>query len=221
MAAIFFGSIGSVAETSDMQRRAFNEAFAEHGLDWTWEGDAYADMLRQSGGRDRIAAEAEERGETVDADAVHASKVAAFHRFITTEGLTPRPGVVEAIWAAKNADRPVAFVSTTDRETIDLILTALAQDLPESPFDLVIDRSRVARSKPHSDAYLMALDTLGLAPHEAMAVEDNPPGAEAARAAGIRVVAFPGLYHRDHDFGEVVARTEALDATLFGLSPGL
>tara|TARA_B110000503_G_scaffold47893_1_gene77939 strand:+ start:1294 stop:1407 length:114 start_codon:yes stop_codon:yes gene_type:complete len=32
--AVFFGSIGTLVETSDLQRRAFNQAFAEAGLDW-------------------------------------------------------------------------------------------------------------------------------------------------------------------------------------------
>ncbi len=35
--AILLGSIGVVAETSDIQRRAYNTAFKEAGLDWVWE----------------------------------------------------------------------------------------------------------------------------------------------------------------------------------------
>lgn len=38
MKAILIGSIGTLADTSDMRREAFNEAFAQAGLDWTWEG---------------------------------------------------------------------------------------------------------------------------------------------------------------------------------------
>jgi beta-phosphoglucomutase-like phosphatase (HAD superfamily) len=35
--AVIFGSIGTIAETSDIQRQAFNLAFAEAGLDWNWD----------------------------------------------------------------------------------------------------------------------------------------------------------------------------------------
>ena len=36
MSAILFGSISTLADTSEMQRAAFNEAFRAHGLDWSW-----------------------------------------------------------------------------------------------------------------------------------------------------------------------------------------
>ena len=39
MSAVFFGSISTLADTSELQRRAFNEAFAAHGLDWNWSRD--------------------------------------------------------------------------------------------------------------------------------------------------------------------------------------
>ena len=35
--AVLFGSIGTLAETSDIQRNSFNEAFKISGLDWVWD----------------------------------------------------------------------------------------------------------------------------------------------------------------------------------------
>src|SRR5579875_2388832 len=67
MTAVLFGSIGTLADTSELQREAFNEAFREHGLDWNWSRDEYRELLRDSGGAKRIAAYAQERGDTVDA----------------------------------------------------------------------------------------------------------------------------------------------------------
>ena len=45
MSAVLFGSIGSVVETSEVQRAAFNEAFQKHGLDWQWTRDEYQALL--------------------------------------------------------------------------------------------------------------------------------------------------------------------------------
>lgn len=45
MRAIIFGSIGTLVETSDLQRRAFNAAFAEAGLAWVWDEAPYRAML--------------------------------------------------------------------------------------------------------------------------------------------------------------------------------
>ena len=40
MKAIIFGSIGTLVETSDIQRQSFNQAFKEIGLDWYWDKKA-------------------------------------------------------------------------------------------------------------------------------------------------------------------------------------
>ena len=45
MKAILFGSIGTLIETSDLQREAFNEAFKEAGLDWYWDHEDYTKLL--------------------------------------------------------------------------------------------------------------------------------------------------------------------------------
>jgi phosphoglycolate phosphatase-like HAD superfamily hydrolase len=52
--AILFGSIGTLVETSDFQRRAFNQAFAQAGLDWNWDTETYVRLLKKSGGQQRI-----------------------------------------------------------------------------------------------------------------------------------------------------------------------
>ena len=43
--AILFGSIGTIAETSRLQLRSFNQAFSESGLDWNWSIGEYQTML--------------------------------------------------------------------------------------------------------------------------------------------------------------------------------
>ena len=65
MSVILFGSISSIADTSELQRESFNEAFEKHGLDWRWDRDDYAAMLGKSGGKDRVAEYAASRGEDV------------------------------------------------------------------------------------------------------------------------------------------------------------
>ena len=38
---IFLGSIGTIVETSEIQRRAFNSAFKKCGVPWLWEKEQY------------------------------------------------------------------------------------------------------------------------------------------------------------------------------------
>ena len=80
MPAMFFGSISTIADTSELQRQAFNDAFAEHGLDWHWDRDAYQALLQSSGGSDRVAEYARSKGDSVDAEAVHRTKSELFQQ---------------------------------------------------------------------------------------------------------------------------------------------
>ena len=54
MKAVLFGSIGTLIETSDIQRESFNQAFKENGLDWYWSKETYKNLLKNSGGSKRI-----------------------------------------------------------------------------------------------------------------------------------------------------------------------
>ena len=47
--ALFVGSIGVLAETSDIQRRAYNQALAEAGVDWHWDEEPSRDLLAGRG----------------------------------------------------------------------------------------------------------------------------------------------------------------------------
>ena len=60
-----------------------------------------------------------------------------------------------------------------------------------SHFHCVRSRDDVEHPKPAPDVYLAALDHLGVAPHEAIALEDSPHGVTAAKAAGLYCVAVP------------------------------
>ena len=54
--ALIFDVDGTLAETEEVHRRAFNAAFAEAGLDWFWDQVTYARLLRVAGGKERIRA---------------------------------------------------------------------------------------------------------------------------------------------------------------------
>ncbi|ROR93031.1 HAD family hydrolase [Nocardioides aurantiacus] len=219
MAAILFGSISSVADTSELQRESFNEAFAQHGLDWRWEHDDYVAMLESSGGADRVAAYAEERGQEVDARAVHATKSSIFQDKLISEGVEPRPGVVETIEAAHREGLKVGLVTTTSPDNIDALVTALRPHVDLRGFDVVVDVTQVEQPKPDRDAYAFALDRLDEQAGACVAIEDNLGGVEAATAAGVTVIAFPNANTAGHDFAGAHSRVDKLDAAaLVGLA---
>lgn len=201
MPAILFGSISTVADTSELQREAFNRAFAEHGLDWNWDRDDYAAMLGSNGGADRIAEYARSTGEDVDAKAIHSTKSETFRRLLRESPPQPRLGVPESISAARRDGTTVALVTTTSPENVAALVEALAPQLGDQPFDLLVDNGQVDKPKPDGAAYRYALDKLGANAASTVAIEDNVGGVTAAHEAGITVVAFPNENTAEHDFG--------------------
>jgi HAD superfamily hydrolase (TIGR01509 family) len=211
MSAILFGSIGTIADTSELQRQAFNQAFKVHGLDWCWNREEYLTMLEKSGGQKRIADYAGSTGQTVDAEAIHRSKSELFQKSLAESQVSPRPGVVETIQNAKSQGLKLALVTTTSQENISLLIEALRPNIQLTDFDLIVDASSVKHPKPDKAAYTFALEKLGEKSDDCIAIEDNLGGVEAAIAAGLGCVAFPGENTAHHDFEKAQRRVDRLD----------
>jgi pseudouridine 5'-phosphatase len=127
----------------------------------------------------------------------------------------PMPGAHELTTALRARGVPVA-VATSSAHPVYLLKTTHHRDW-FAGFDAVVtgDDPRIARGKPAPDIYLLAANELGVEPGRCAAVEDAPAGVEAARAAGMQVIAIPDpALGRDR----VAAADVTLDS-LVGLRP--
>ncbi len=98
-----------------------------------------------------------------------------------------RPGARELLADLRLAGVPTALVTMSWRRFVEPVLAAL----PEDSFDVVVTGDEVDHGKPHPEPYLRAAALLGLAPGDCVAVEDSPPGAASAAAAGCRTYVVP------------------------------
>jgi len=71
----------------------------------------------------------------------------------------------------------------------------------EKYFNVIVAGDEVSASKPEPNGYLLAIErfnrwdfNLQLQPKECLAIEDTPPGIEAAKRAGIKVVGIAHTY---------------------------
>ncbi len=211
MVAILFGSIGTLADTSELQRQAFNQAFATHQLDWHWDRPSYLTMLECSGGQQRIADYARSLGQTVDAAAIHHTKSTLFQNNLTISQVSSRPGVIDIIQGAKRTGIKLAFVTTTSQDNVSQLLQALSPEIDRTDFDVITHAAIVQRPKPDADAYRFALEALGEPVTESIAIEDNLDGLAAATSAGLNCVAFPNENTAHHDFAKAQWVVDRLD----------
>ncbi|MEM7710290.1 MAG: HAD hydrolase-like protein, partial [Pseudomonadota bacterium] len=154
MKALFLGSIGTLSDTSELQREAFNEAFRAHDLPWNWDRRTYRDLLREAGGTHRIKAQAEADGRDVDAEAIHATKSHMFQGYLQAGRAELRPGLVDLIGAVRASETPLGFVTTTERDNVDCLLESV--DLDRDIFAVVTAREDVTAPKPDPDCFLRA-----------------------------------------------------------------
>ena len=205
MKAILLGSIGTIADTSHMQLDAFNQAFRMHDLSWAWSPKEYSKMLKVSGGVTRIQQYANSLGEEVNAAQIHLTKTEIFQSTLSSERVSLRQGISAVLNYALNNSIMLGFVTTTTRGNVTEILQATGVD--PKIFNVITTNDVVKKPKPDPDAYITALKKLGLLPNQAIAVEDNLDGYNAAIKAELKCVAFPGSMQHGETFSKITQVT--------------
>lgn len=204
MSAVLFGSLGTIADTSELQREAFNQAFRIHGLHWHWDRDEYRARSAVGSGQHRIAGYARSIGQRVDVESVDRTKAEIFRSSLAETVLTPRPGVVETIRGARTNGFKVGIVTTTSPEDVSSLISALGPRINLRDFDVVVYATNVYRPKPGRAAYDFALRRLGERPGDCIAIENSVGGVRAATAAGLPCVALRTESAAGPDFGAVL-----------------
>lgn len=205
---IVFGAIGTLVETSELQRQAFNTAFERAGMDWHWDKLSYQAMLQVTGGQKRIRQYAQQTNAPLTGEqivALHTAKSTIYQEHIREHGLALRPGVAELVQQATSNGIKLAFASTTSQENIDAIDNALGQQSPFQHFAITTNRSTVQNGKPAPDVYDYVLQQLGAPANAALAIEDTADSLQSAVSAGVACVATPGDYVQAQDFSAAVA----------------
>ncbi len=191
--ALIWDVDGTVAETErDGHRVAFNRAFAEAGLPWAWDLQEYAEWLEVTGGRERILAYLRRRSDAPAGEAerdalarrLHRRKNAFYAEWVA-QGIAARPGVLRLMDECRAEGVAQAIATTTSRANVEALFASLLGAGWQTRFAAVVCAEDAPAKKPDPQAYRLALQRMGVLPHEAFALEDSPNGLRAARAAGI------------------------------------
>jgi HAD superfamily hydrolase (TIGR01509 family) len=208
MNALIFDVDGTMADTEELHRQAFNAAFERAGLDWHWTRPLYRELLQVAGGKERI-------GDWIDRldpgpgqrirwreqiPYLHADKTRLYGERVRAGQVALRSGVARLLNEAKAAGWHVAIASTTTAANVDALLHATLGPRALDLFSVIACGDVVRSKKPAPDIYELALRTLGIGPDDAVAIEDSAHGLGAATAAGIRTVVTPTYWTEGADF---------------------
>lgn len=209
--ALVFDVDGTLADTERFHLRAFNQAFAEEGLDWQWDEALYTELLEVSGGKERMLYYwRQSRGHVVDIDGsaivhlverLHLAKTAIYEAMVNDGLVELRPGVLILMDEARRRGLQLAIATTTSPVNVAALLRRAVGPNWRLEFPVVCDASTAPRKKPHPQVYQQALERLGVAAAAGIAFEDSANGLRAATAAGLDTVITPTAFTRKHDFG--------------------
>jgi HAD superfamily hydrolase (TIGR01509 family) len=213
--ALIFDVDGTLAETEEVHRQAFNEAFAQAGIYWFWGRTIYKKLLGVAGGKERIRAfDCMRATEPELSDAkiaeLHRIKTARYVNLIASGGCPLRPGVAELLGSAKMRGQRLAIATTTSHANIDALLSVALGQAWADRFEVVVAGDDVAHKKPAPDVYLDVLAKLALPATDCIAFEDSCNGLFSASRAGIGVVITRSAYFNDEDFSEALIAVDDL-----------
>ena len=182
---------GLLLDTETLWHEAEVELFANQGGEFTWDdkmaviGTSYdftADYFA-----DRLARPRSEGPSLVR------EMIAGMHERVR-RAVQARPGAVELVQRLRETDVRLGLASNSPRVLVDDALrTAGLADA----FDAIVTSDDVANAKPAPDIYLLVCERLGVAPADALALEDSLSGVTAAKAAGLTVIGVPQFAETD------------------------
>jgi HAD superfamily hydrolase (TIGR01509 family) len=227
---LLFDVDGTLADTErDGHRVAFNQAFRDAGLPWEWDVATYGELLRVTGGKERIRHFLERNPALRQLDdaaiaALHAAKTRRFGDLVACGAIPLRPGIARLIAEAREARLPIGIATTTSPQNVTALLEATLGAGTAHWFDVIAAGDVVSAKKPSPDVYAYAVTRLGLPAAHVLAIEDSENGVRSARAAGLPVIVTVNDYTRMQNFAGALAVFEDLKeidlARLRALSDG-
>jgi HAD superfamily hydrolase (TIGR01509 family) len=209
--ALIFDVDGTLAENEEWHRRAFNETFQAFGLDWNWDAELYRQLLKVTGGKERIrhfieTASPPRGAEVLDKlSAFHAAKTARYADYVVSGAIKARPGIKRLVMEAHQNSLRLGIATTTTLSNVEALIKSIFGADARHLFAVIAAGDIVPRKKPAPDIYLYACERLGVSPSACIAIEDSANGLQAAHDAGIAVLAAPSFYLSDDDFSKAIS----------------
>jgi HAD superfamily hydrolase (TIGR01509 family) len=207
--AILWDQDGVIIDTEkDGHRVAFNNMFKDFGHDFEWDVDTYGELLKISGGKERMRHYFNEKGIVLEGVqekddelllSLHKKKTGIFVEMIESGILPLRAGVKRLMQEAMQAGLRLGVCTTSNERSANAIARGMLGDIN---FEFVLAGDVVKKKKPNPDIYLLALEKSGLSPDECIVVEDSRNGILAAKAAGLRALATTNIYTENEDLSD-------------------
>lgn len=185
MNAIIFDMDGVIIDSEPLWREAERSVFAEVGLELS-DSDCELTMGMRT---DEVIAHwfAQSPWRGVSPEEVEQRLTVRMRDLIAERG-EPMQGLGHALGMVRKAGLRAALASSSNPTLINAVLNKLELT---ATFEAVRSALNEEFGKPHPAVFLSTARELGLEPSQCAVIEDSPAGVQAARAAGMKVIAVP------------------------------
>ena len=205
---LIFDFDGTLAETEEAHRNAFNKAFNSNKLNWYWDQHIYKKLLQIAGGKERIEfynksfSSNSKQISSKDIEEIHLQKTKFYSQSVSQGLVQLRPGIRELLEKAKYNKKKIAISTSTSRDNVTLLLKSCLNENPEDIFSFISTGDLVQKKKPSPDLYKLVLAEMNLMPEECLAFEDSRIGLVSAKRANIETAVNPSQYSVGDNFDE-------------------
>jgi HAD superfamily hydrolase (TIGR01509 family) len=202
--AIIFDFDGLILDTESHEYHAHVEIFQQLGVELPIE--MWGKCIGTDASAFDVYAYLEELvGYSVDRQKLSLDRRALFTKRMSEEDV--RPGVREYLQSAQELGLRIGLASSSPRAWVSAYLESF--DLIHY-FETIRTADDVVKVKPNPELYQKAIADLGVLPSEAIAFEDSPNGALAAKRAGMYCVIVPNSVTETLVFGETDLRIRSM-----------
>ncbi len=191
--AIIFDMDGVIIDSESFQFEAFKQLFLKFGVELSME--AYNWVGKTA--KENVVNIMKKYQVEGDPDKLVQERRQIYHAIIKNK-ITAIPGTMQLI-DRLSKKYTLALASSSSMESIEIVLGGLRI---RNFFEVVVSGEEVSRGKPNPEIFKLTAKKLNLSPEECIVLEDSQPGIEAAFGAGIKCIAIPNKYTKDHDFSK-------------------
>lgn len=214
--AVIFDMDGLIADTESIESKALEKLLQEYGKTPRYYGNGLIHVVGLAGDQTWVDLKTS-YGINDDIALLRQRKRDIFEEIIK-KGVKPFDGFFALLDELKKNKFRLALASNRVIHHIYLILKELHV---KEYFDVIVGPSEKRKHKPHPDIYLETAKLLKVKPQECLALEDTEYGIHSANSAGMKVIAIPNRYTKDHDFSKADKVVKSLQSVTMELISSL
>ena len=199
---------GTIADTEEIHRQAFNQTFLEFNLEWHWSVEDYRTLLAISGGKERFKKcfnEDKSLKSRIDNPGIfiqklHKRKSENYRSLLAADGIQLRAGIIRLINEARDKGIQIGIATSSSTANLRTLINKTLNLEPEDLFSAIVSGDIVTDKKPSPVVYQCVLAELGLPSEVCIAVEDTSNGNKAALNSELRTIITTHAYTINNDF---------------------